>query len=188
MSSRNGGNLHAFRSLYKYAQYFAKRHPRVIEDEKAVEVVVRLEEDAYAAEAGGLGRSLTVRKVKEVPAQVGEAMRSNSPESDNTAVAPGIGINMHPGAPLYEPYYNQDDLDIAGSGASTPARHLTHGHTAVDFAAARSREQSRERSQSRPGQRDDGQLHYAASMVSMNSEYSSVYDNHVHRASETRWI
>ncbi|ORY61747.1 nucleotide-diphospho-sugar transferase [Pseudomassariella vexata] len=31
-------------SLYKYARYFAKRHPKVIEDEKAVEVVMRLEE------------------------------------------------------------------------------------------------------------------------------------------------
>ncbi|KAI4107061.1 MAG: hypothetical protein LQ339_002757 [Xanthoria mediterranea] len=34
-------------SIYKYAKYFAKRHPKVIEDEKAVAVVVRLEEEAY---------------------------------------------------------------------------------------------------------------------------------------------
>ncbi|KAJ9662113.1 hypothetical protein H2201_006221 [Coniosporium apollinis] len=33
-------------SLYKYARYFARRHPKVIEDEKAVEVVLRLEETA----------------------------------------------------------------------------------------------------------------------------------------------
>ncbi|KAI0128622.1 glycosyl group 2 family protein, partial [Xylariales sp. AK1849] len=32
-------------SLYKYARYFAKRHPKVIEDEKAVAVVMRLEEE-----------------------------------------------------------------------------------------------------------------------------------------------
>jgi hypothetical protein len=31
-------------SLWKYARYFAKRHPKVIEDERAVEVVLRLEE------------------------------------------------------------------------------------------------------------------------------------------------
>jgi hypothetical protein len=49
-------------SLYKYARYFAKRHPKVIEDEKAVEVVIRLEED-QAAKQGGLGRRLTVRTV-----------------------------------------------------------------------------------------------------------------------------
>lgn len=35
-------------SIYKYAKYFAKRHPKVIEDEKAVAVVLRLEEEAYS--------------------------------------------------------------------------------------------------------------------------------------------
>ncbi|KAF1924533.1 glycosyltransferase family 2 protein [Didymella exigua CBS 183.55] len=52
-------------SLFKYARYFAKRHPKVIEDEKAVEVIVRLEETqmAVGTGAGGLGRSLTVRTV-----------------------------------------------------------------------------------------------------------------------------
>ncbi|KAL8868234.1 MAG: hypothetical protein Q9174_005122, partial [Haloplaca sp. 1 TL-2023] len=34
-------------SIYKYAKYFAKRHPKVIEDEKAVAVVLRLEEESY---------------------------------------------------------------------------------------------------------------------------------------------
>ncbi|PSN68317.1 hypothetical protein BS50DRAFT_447926, partial [Corynespora cassiicola Philippines] len=33
-------------SLWQYAHYFAKRHPKVTEDEKAVELVVRLEENA----------------------------------------------------------------------------------------------------------------------------------------------
>ncbi|KAJ5182652.1 hypothetical protein N7492_000268 [Penicillium capsulatum] len=32
-------------SLYKYARYFAKRHPKVIEDRQAVEVVLSLERD-----------------------------------------------------------------------------------------------------------------------------------------------
>lgn len=52
-------------SLYKYARYFAKRHPKVIEDEKAVEVVMRLEETQMSVGTGGpgLGRSLTVRTV-----------------------------------------------------------------------------------------------------------------------------
>jgi hypothetical protein len=55
--------LIAFRSMWKYAKYFAKRHPKVTEDEKAVEVVIRLEEEASSKEAGGLGRSLTVRTI-----------------------------------------------------------------------------------------------------------------------------
>ena len=35
-------------SIYKYATYFAKRHPKVIEDDKAVAVVLRLEEESYS--------------------------------------------------------------------------------------------------------------------------------------------
>jgi hypothetical protein len=53
-------------SLYKYARYFAKRHPKVIEDEKAVEVVIRLEEDKAAPDYG-LGRRLTVRTIGARP-------------------------------------------------------------------------------------------------------------------------
>ncbi|PVH98285.1 glycosyltransferase family 2 protein, partial [Periconia macrospinosa] len=49
-------------SLWKYARYFAKRHPKVVEDEKAVEVVVRLEESAAGNECG-IGRQLTVRTI-----------------------------------------------------------------------------------------------------------------------------
>ena len=50
--------------MWKYARYFAKPHPKVVEDEKAVEVVVRLEEAAaaiYAAVDANLeeGRLLT---------------------------------------------------------------------------------------------------------------------------------
>ena len=35
-------------SIYKYAKYFAKRHPKIIEDEKAVAVVLRLEEESFS--------------------------------------------------------------------------------------------------------------------------------------------
>jgi hypothetical protein len=50
------------RSLWKYARYFAKRHPKVIEDEKALEVIVRLEEGSEGANRG-LGRRLTTRAI-----------------------------------------------------------------------------------------------------------------------------
>ncbi|KAL5425310.1 hypothetical protein PMIN04_002653 [Paraphaeosphaeria minitans] len=155
-------------SLYKYARYFASRHPRVVEDEKAVEVVVRLEESAYAAEAGGLGRSLTVRKVAEVP--VG---RSSS-ESESTAVnatrsnTPQHGLAPHSDTPYhYEPYYHQNELDMAGSGASTPARGLMTGHAAVDSANTSQAPTPQNRS-------------YATSMAS--------YDGWDSRVSETRWL
>lgn len=36
-------------SLWQYAKYFSKRHPRIIEDEKAVGIVLKIEEDAEIA-------------------------------------------------------------------------------------------------------------------------------------------
>lgn len=72
-------------SLYKYARYFAQRHPKVIEDRGAVEVLLSLEKDSRrpsteddvipldaAGELGrGLGRKLTLTKVQagKKPAQ-----------------------------------------------------------------------------------------------------------------------
>jgi hypothetical protein len=44
--------------LYKYARYFARRHPKIVDDEKAVEMVLRLEEQNSAL--GNLGRRLAV--------------------------------------------------------------------------------------------------------------------------------
>ncbi|KAI4721142.1 hypothetical protein E4T48_02628 [Aureobasidium sp. EXF-10727] len=48
-------------SLYKYAKYFARRHPKIVEDEKAVDVVLRMEEqhDTLANE----GRRMTITAV-----------------------------------------------------------------------------------------------------------------------------
>lgn len=66
-------------SLYKYARYFAQRHPKVIEDRDAVEVLLSLEKDSNSRrtsveddviplEGGmlgrGLGRKLTLTKVQ----------------------------------------------------------------------------------------------------------------------------
>jgi hypothetical protein len=65
-------------SLYKYARYFAQRHPKVIEDRDAVEVLLSLEKDekgssgeddiismdGVGALRRGLGRKLTLTKVK----------------------------------------------------------------------------------------------------------------------------
>ncbi|KAL2350777.1 nucleotide-diphospho-sugar transferase [Cryomyces antarcticus] len=49
-------------SLYKYAKYFAKRHPKIIEDEKAVEVVLRLEESGAEAAATVLDKDTGLPK------------------------------------------------------------------------------------------------------------------------------
>ncbi|KAL8955558.1 MAG: hypothetical protein Q9183_006599 [Haloplaca sp. 2 TL-2023] len=40
-------------AIYTYATYFAKRHPKIIEDDKAVEIVLRLEQnDTFVSEKG----------------------------------------------------------------------------------------------------------------------------------------
>uniref|UniRef100_A0A8H7TMT6 Uncharacterized protein n=1 Tax=Bionectria ochroleuca TaxID=29856 RepID=A0A8H7TMT6_BIOOC len=55
-------------SIFKYARYFAKRHLKVVEDEKAVEVILRLDEDlgddaepdGRLSDACSQGRRMTV--------------------------------------------------------------------------------------------------------------------------------
>lgn len=40
-------------AIYTYATYFAKRHPKVIEDDKAVEIILKMEEEEiHMAEKG----------------------------------------------------------------------------------------------------------------------------------------
>lgn len=65
-------------SLYKYARYFAQRHPKVIEDRDAVEVLLSLEKDSNSRRTSveddvipldgalgrGVGRKLTLTKVQ----------------------------------------------------------------------------------------------------------------------------
>lgn len=53
-------------SLYKYAKYFAKRHPKIVEDEKAVEVVLRLEETpaSHLQPSESRGRRMTVTAIQ----------------------------------------------------------------------------------------------------------------------------
>ena len=50
-------------SLYKYARYFATRHLKITEDEKAVEIVMRLEEHGEF-EGSAAGRRMTVCTVQ----------------------------------------------------------------------------------------------------------------------------
>jgi hypothetical protein len=111
MITTRGSNT--IRSLWKYARYFAKRHPKVIEDEKAVEVIVRLEEDAESKRSS-LGRSLTVKTI---------AVTSRAEYEDEEAVSP-----MH--------------LDLATCRVATPEQahmgmptpmRLQEGIAAVDY-------------------------------------------------------
>lgn len=52
-------------SLYKYAGYFAQRHPKLNEDHKAVGMVLRLEEMIHAHGAQpDSGKSMTIKAVE----------------------------------------------------------------------------------------------------------------------------
>ncbi|KAF2993823.1 hypothetical protein E8E13_001941 [Curvularia kusanoi] len=100
-------------SLWKYARYFAKRHPKVVEDEKAVEVIVRLEEDAESKRSG-LGRSMTVKTV---------GVTSQAEYEDPEAVSP-----MH----LDLATCHITTPEQAHMGMPTPMR-LQEGIAAVDY-------------------------------------------------------
>jgi hypothetical protein len=54
-------------SIYKYARYFAQRYPKIVEDEKAVEVVLMMEEadrvDSIPHSFGSQGRRFTVTAI-----------------------------------------------------------------------------------------------------------------------------
>lgn len=77
------------RSLYKYARYFAVRHPKIIESEKAIEVVLRLDEHDSVKKpavagfvAPGVGRRMTVTAIEVLsPETAGEvAAASDGPQ------------------------------------------------------------------------------------------------------------
>ena len=85
-------------SIYKYAKYFAKRHPKVVEDEAAVGIVLKLEEEAESRPGSS---------EKSRP-PIGKRESSNVRSRKITVTAMGT-----PGAVLEEP---QPDLSGTGIG------------------------------------------------------------------------
>lgn len=147
-------------SLYKYARYFAKRHPKVIEDEKAVEVVLRLEETTpvtkedtiYEDEADG-GRRMSVavvgaqqtnpRTSKRVSARFSyisgsgeDTISLSSPHSPSPLPTPPSPISPAPSSSRspYEPPSSPGYYYGPGSGSNK--RVSSHGpYLAVSDAA-----------------------------------------------------
>ncbi|KAH8688710.1 nucleotide-diphospho-sugar transferase [Talaromyces proteolyticus] len=113
-------------SVYKYARYFAKKHPKVIEDAKAIEVVLRLEEQEnnITENENKLGRTLTITKVKArrnttpyAPAAIyqhfQDAQLSDYTENtDGEKAAPTIYVtpshSLGPVDKSYSPYQHQE--------------------------------------------------------------------------------
>ncbi|KAJ9112854.1 hypothetical protein QFC19_000409 [Naganishia cerealis] len=81
-------------SIWKYATYFAKRHPKIIEDEKAIDVVLRLEEPNLQPSAQG--RRMTVAAIGSRLREYSIASNkqdSKAPERKMTLVTFGPALN-----------------------------------------------------------------------------------------------
>jgi hypothetical protein len=88
-------------SLYKYARYFAQRHPKIVEDEKAVDVVLRMEEqqDTLADQ----GRRMTITAVgAQTQGSVMENTPSGPTERKMTVTTLGPKLDIQPMSPLME--------------------------------------------------------------------------------------
>jgi hypothetical protein len=124
-------------SLWKYASYFAKRHPKIVEDEKAIEVVLRLEETAPAGKdnaannGGGGGRRLTVTTigsrvswdaVRNVNAQRNSRGSRTSNATASISVAPGVGgdVAVPPRVLLLQRLPSQAESEHEGDGRPRP--------------------------------------------------------------------
>ncbi len=121
-------------SLYKYARYFAQRHPKVIEDEKAVEVIVRLEE-SQSAGGSAIGRSLTVRTVgprrtpekSEENDEPSEQLKTEGIASVDYAIAPTTAkhsdIESQSSRPYNDPFGDSRRVSVETTDAETYNRN-----------------------------------------------------------------
>ncbi|KAL8767836.1 MAG: hypothetical protein Q9194_005870, partial [Teloschistes cf. exilis] len=84
-------------SIYKYAKYFAKRHPKVIEDEKAVAVVLRLEEESYSKAGKTIGDD-------------GRTSLDSGPQGGRRFTVTAVGTDFNSAA--QEPRLDPADMDV----------------------------------------------------------------------------
>ena len=97
-------------SIYKYAKYFAKRHPKIIEDEKALAVVLRLEEESYSgtekaasigvrASVDGISNRARRFTITAVGTNLSSALAQEHQQGDDTANVDVVDFAAQP-APL----------------------------------------------------------------------------------------
>lgn len=113
-------------SIFKYARYFAKRHLKVVEDEKAVEVILRLEEEEdevaatekRLADARLSGRRMTVTAVSaRTSINTGKARGQNIytvGTSRNMSIVPTGSIPNSPA--FHSPNFGGDQFPRNTSG------------------------------------------------------------------------
>ncbi|KAI4755137.1 hypothetical protein E4T52_12876 [Aureobasidium sp. EXF-3400] len=88
-------------SLYKYARYFARRHPKIVEDEKAVDVVLRMEEEKDTL--ADQGRRMTITAIgAQTQGSVMEQTPSGPTERKMTVTTLGPKLDIHPMSPVVE--------------------------------------------------------------------------------------
>lgn len=88
-------------SLYKYARYFARRHPKIVEDEKAVDVVLRMEEEKDTL--ADQGRRMTITAIgAQTQGSVVEQTPSGPTERKMTVTTLGPKLDVQPMSPVIE--------------------------------------------------------------------------------------
>ena len=103
-------------SIYKYAKYFAKRHPKIIEDEKAVAVVLRLEEESYPG-------------VDKAPSIHGRPSLDNTSHRARRFTVTAVGTNLSSALPREyrqgDDTTNIDVVDFAAQSALPANDHMS---------------------------------------------------------------
>ena len=105
-------------SIYKYAKYFAKRHPKIIEDERAVAVVLRLEEESVSG-------------AKKAPSIHGRASVDDTSRRARRFTVTAVGTNLSSALP--QEYQQGDDttntdvVDFAAQSALPPNDYMSDG-------------------------------------------------------------
>jgi len=156
-------------SLYKYARYFAHRHPKIVEDEKAVDVVLRMEEqqDTLADQ----GRRMTITAIgAQTQGSVMEQTPSGPTERKMTVTTLGPKLDVHPMSPVMEqPEQFSPAIRLQGERVSFGSVSGRRNHS---LAATIERLPSHNSEAISPGQNLDPPLHLTTTVSTDRSRRS----------------
>ncbi|GAB7344970.1 hypothetical protein MBLNU457_3399t1 [Dothideomycetes sp. NU457] len=113
-------------SIWKYSVYFAKRHPKIIEDERAVNVVLRMEESAASPATNG-GRRMTITNIGTQVAGLVSAPDGSARRATITTLGPRlshIDSSLSPLAEIPEPkpvHQRRQRADSVGESLQDPS-------------------------------------------------------------------
>jgi hypothetical protein len=158
-------------SLYKYARYFAHRHPKIVEDEKAVDVVLRMEEqqDTLADQ----GRRMTITAIgAQIQGSVMEQTPSGPTERKMTVTTLGPKLDVHPMSPVIEqPEQFSPAIRLQGERVSFGSAGRRRNHSQ---AATIERRPSHNSEAISPGQNLESPLHLTTTVSTDHSSRRSL--------------